>query len=762
MPVDGLDGARDVHWGVAYGSRISSMAELGAQRGLAGGGAGSAMSVPRQLPPTPAHFTSRAGELEALDGIADAGDEESGAAAQVAVVVGPGGVGKTALAVTWSVRNARRFPDGQLYADMRGFSPESAAAPQEALAAFLRALGVAPERVPVELAEQVTLFRTVTAGRRLLVVADNAASAAQVRPLVPASSGCMVVVTSRLRLDGLFSEGARFVELDPLPHAHAVELLTRAVGQPRVADQRQDVVELVRLCGRLPIALRVAGARLASRPRWSVARVVAELSDERSRLKRLSADGDTLVATTFDWSYQALPEHVARLYRLMSVCPGPDFGTEAVAAVGQSTLDQAVEAVQVLVDASLLEELELDRYRFHDLVRLHGRAQPDQERYEVLPRIGQWFLREMTRANMVVIPLRWRVSPVAEQLQGKPARFASGAAALQWLAGELPNVLAVLEDAVADHHDELAWQLCEALWELMLYRKLYPEWLRSHELGIVAAQRCGNRVAESRLRHQLGRAHLDLGQLEPAQEQTRRAVELAREANDVRNESAALQQLGMVSQARGDIDAAVALFAASLRLEQELGIDRGVALRHRRIGLALLQAGRDIDAARHLEAAAQLFTDIGDEKSEAQVALGLARIDARSGRPEVALRRLNQARRVLGGSGSAVYEADVLMALAEVAEGDRERETARGYLAEAVQLLREVGGAAFERARVALDAFDAADSGEGPQPSSGDQPQVGADRGELDVTAGENGDVAGVIAEQKLCGDGRGGEGEAG
>ncbi|WP_410633766.1 NB-ARC domain-containing protein [Amycolatopsis sp. cmx-4-83] len=697
-----------------------------------------------------------------MDRIVDAGDEESGTAASVAVVVGPGGVGKTALAITWSVRNARRFPDGQLYADMRGFSPESAAAPQEVLAAFLRALGVAPERVPVELAEQVTLFRTATAGRRLLVVVDNAVSAAQVRPLVPASSGCTVVVTSRLRLDGLFSEGARFVELAPLPHAHAVELLMRAVGQPRVADQRQDVVELARLCGRLPIALRVAGARLASRPRWSVARVVAELSDERSRLKRLSADGDTLVASTFDWSYQALPEHVARLYRLMSTYTGPDFGAGVVAAVGQLTLDQAVEVLQVLVDASLLEELDLDRYRFHDLVRLHGRAQPDQERYEVLPRVGQWYLQEMTRANMVVIPLRWRVSPVAEHLQGEPTRFASGAAALEWLAAELPNVLVVLEDAVAHRHDELAWQLCEALWELMLYRKLYPEWLRSHELGIVAAQRCGNRVAESRLRHQLGRAHLDLGRLEPAQEQTRQAVELARDAGDLRNESAALQQLGMVTQACGEIDMAVTLFAASLRLEEELGIDRGVALRHRRIGLALLQAGRDVQAARHLEAAAQLFTDIGDDKSEAQVALGLARIDARSGRPEVALRRLNLARRVLGASGSAAYEADVLMALAEVAEGDGQRRTARGYVAEAVELLREAGGAAFERARAALGALDAADRGKGPQGPPGDQPQVCADRDQLDVTAGDHGEVAGVIAEQQLRGDGRSDDGQAG
>lgn len=657
-------------------------------------------------------------------------------------------MGKTALAVTWAVRNSARFADGQLYADMRGFSADSAALPEEVMAAFLRAMGVTPEHVPVQLAEQMTLFRTVTAGRRLLIVVDNAASVAQVRPFVPASVGCMVVVTSRLRLDGLYSEGARSVEMDPLPQAQAVELLARAVGRPRVSDQQREVVELARLCGRMPIALRVAAARLASRPRWSVARVVAELSDERSRLKRLTADGDTVVTATFDWSYEALPEHVARLYRLMSAHPGPDFGSGVVAAVGQMTVEQAADGLQVLVDTSLLEELDSDRYRFHDLVRLHGRAQWDQECDEVLVRVGQWYLREMTRANLVVIPLRWRVSPVAEQLQHEPARFASDRAALEWLAAELPNVVVVLEDAVADRHDELAWQLCEALWELMLYRKLYPEWLRSHELGITAAQRCGNRVAESRLRHQLGRAYLDLGRLGRAEQETRRAAELAREVNDLRNESAALQQLGMVARDRGELESAVRLFTESLLLEQELGIDRGVALRHRRIGETLRQAGLDTEAARHLEAAAQLFAEIGDDKSEAQVALGLARIDARSGRPEAALSRLRQARGVLSRSGSAVYEAEVLLALAEVSDGDDQRGRARGYLAEAVELLSDVGGTALDRATAALRRLDEADRGEGVQPVPGDQPQEGADGGDLGGAGGDEGDISGVIAEQ--------------
>ena len=421
------------------------------------------------------------------------------------MLVGPGGVGKTGLAVTWGARHADRYPDGQLYADLRGFSPEAAVVPEEALGAFLRGLGVAPERVPLELAEQAALFRTRTAGKRLLVVVDNALSAAQVRPLIPASAGCTVVVTSRLRLDGLGSDGARFVDVTPLSQAQAVELVVRAVGRSRVAGELVEVAELASLCGRLPIALRVAAARLASRPRWQVARVVAELGDERSRLSRLSADGGAPVAAMFDWSYQALPLAAASLYRLLSEFPGASFDVEVAVAAAELTEQAASEGLQTLVDASLLEEIDDDRYRFHDLVRLHGRAQREDDRFEVVPRVATWLLDAMTRANMVVIPIRWRVSPVCDRYRDAPAAFGSGREALEWLDGRLPDVLAVLEEAAAQRHDELAWQLCEALWELFLHRKHFQRWLHSHEIGIAAARRRGNVVAESRLRCQRGR-----------------------------------------------------------------------------------------------------------------------------------------------------------------------------------------------------------------------------------------------------------------
>ncbi|WP_101606163.1 tetratricopeptide repeat protein [Amycolatopsis sp. BJA-103] len=680
--------------------------------------------IPRQLPPVPAYFTSRIAELEELDS-ATAGQERDSVdqLPAVTVVVGPGGVGKTALAVTWAVRNAGLFPSGQLYADLRGFSPETAVPPEEALGAFLRALGIPPERVPVELAEQAALFRTTTAGMRLLLVVDNAISAAQVRPLIPASSGCVVVVTSRLRLDGLHAEGARFVDMAPLPQEHAIELLTRSVGKSRVADELSDVTKLASLCGRLPIALRVAGARLASRPKWPVARMVAELRDERLRLTRLSPVGEASLTATFDSSYAVLPPHAARLYRLVSEHPGLTVEVGAAAAAARVSDDEAADGLQVLADASLLEEIGVRGYRFHDLVRLHARALPDDDRFEVVPRIAEWYLHRMTRANMVVIPMRWRISTVRARYEDSPPLFDTSVDALRWLDERLPDVIDLLEETFALGQDELAWQLCEALWELFLHRKHYQLWIRTHEVGIAAARRCANAVAEARLRCQLARAYLDLGRFDAAEIECSKAAELARGAGSRHNESVALDQLGMAAQGRGDFERAVEYFGESLVIEGELGIDRGVAQRHRRIGEALLQAGRTIDAARHLRLAQEMFNEVGDVKDEAKVTLSLAVIDARAGEITAAKRELGRAAAVLDQSGSAVYQSDVLMAFAEVAELEGDFAAARGQLTKALDLCRPIGGLRVEQARTRLAALDARrDRAQRPEPSAGEQP----------------------------------------
>ncbi|WP_460396035.1 ATP-binding protein [Actinophytocola sediminis] len=666
-------------------------------------------SVLRQLPPVAAHFTNRVAELAVLDEAAAV----SGAAglAGLAVLTGPGGVGKTALAVAWAARNADRYPDGQLYADLQGYSTEGAVHPEVILGRFLRALGLAPDRVPVELSEQATMFRSMTAGKRLVLVLDNALSAAQVRVLLPASARCMVVVTSRVRLEGLNGDGSRFVEVAPLPSTQAVELLSRSIGRQRAADQSSELRELASLCGGLPIALSVAGARLAARPRWAVARVVAELTDERQRLARLSSRGEVSVSAAFDLSYQTLPGGVARLYRLASEHPGPDFAAGVAAAAALTSEDEAEDGLQELVDVNLLEEIGPDRYRFHDLVRLHARAHADGEREAARRRIGDWFLHRMTRANMMVIPIRWRVATVCEQYRDAPALFASRQEAVEWLDAQLPNVLAVLTDAAQRGWDELAWQVCEALWELFVFRRHYREWIASHAVGIEAARRCGNAVAESRLRCQLGRAYLDLGRFDEARHESEHARVLAGQASDRRNESVALQQLGLAAEGLGDIEGALEYLTRSLLIEQELGIDRGVALRHRRIGEVLLGAGRDAEAAAHLEQARVVFAAQSDPRDEAQVLISLARVDSRAGHRDQAESRLAQALEVLSGLGSAIFHADVLIAYGEISHDHGDLDSARRYLSEALVLCRDLDGPQQERIHARLAALDQATSG---------------------------------------------------
>ncbi|MDS0140579.1 MULTISPECIES: tetratricopeptide repeat protein [unclassified Amycolatopsis] len=664
---------------------------------------------PRQLPPPPVYFVSRLDELADLDRLVDEHRSGSESRPGVAVLIGLGGVGKTALAVTWARNHAKRFKDGHLYADLSGSSDDPAAFPAVVLAGFLRALGVEPERVPVNPVEQVGLYRTLTADARrmLVVVIDNAVSVQQVRPLIPASAGCVVVVTSHRHLDGLYTEGAQFIEVPPLAPHDAEMLLIRLVGEERAHDRRA-VAELALLCGCLPITLHVVAARLATRRHWSVSRVVEQLRDERSRLAALDqlSDAETPVTAVFDWACQDLEPYALDLYRLLGRLPTRDFGIDLAAAVTEMAKPDIALVLQTLADASLVEEVAHGRYRFHDLVRLHARSQRADDGDEVLPRAARWYLQQMTRANLVVIPMRWRVSPVADDLAGEPPAFSSDAAALDWLAGELPNVLAVLEEAVLNRHDELAWQLCEAHWELMLYRKHYTEWLRSHDLGITAAERCRNAIAESRLHYQLGRAHLDLGQREPARTETQAAIELARRAGDRRNESAALEQLGRIAQDDHDFDTAIACFTDSLHIEDELGIPRGVASRHRRLGDVLLLVDRDDEAERHLLAAQQMFAELRSPKDEARTALGLARIDARAGRYDVADERLARARHVLSREASPTYEADVLRAQGDVAVRRGNIEQARRHLTEAVELVRDLGGVSLDLARAALDALE--------------------------------------------------------
>ncbi|MET9867659.1 NB-ARC domain-containing protein, partial [Streptomyces sp. NPDC006386] len=379
----------------------------------------------------------------------------------LAAVSGLGGIGKTTLALRWLHALRPQFPDGQLYADLGAQDPAGGVLPDEVLGRFLRALGVSAQDVPVTLAERTALYRSLTAERRLVVLLDDAATAAQVRPLLPAGRS-VTAVTSRGRMPGLTVDGCYPVHLEPLGPDAAMELLADTLPDDRVAAQPDAARLLVELCAGLPLAVRVAGARLAARPERRITTMVRALTEERDRLEVLAIDGDHDVRATLDLSYRTLPPRAARLYRLLGLHPGPEFGSAVAAAVltpegeatePDATEHEATELLEKLHDASLLLDRGEERHRFHDLVRLHaaGKAVEDespQERERAVRRIADHYLASATRAEEIIDPQHrtmardYGAGPVVVADVGDDAE-----AALDWLERELRNLMAVIRQA---------------------------------------------------------------------------------------------------------------------------------------------------------------------------------------------------------------------------------------------------------------------------------------------------------------------------
>jgi tetratricopeptide (TPR) repeat protein len=368
-------------------------------------------------------FAGREDELAALTGLLDQADQRAQATAVISAVGGTAGVGKTALAVHWARQVAPRFPDGQLYVNLRGYDVGSPMPPEDALAGFLRTLGVSGQDIPAGLDECAARYRSLLAGRRMLVLLDNARSAEQVRPLLPASAGCMTVVTSRDAMAGLVArERARRIELDLLPLPDAAGLLRMLIGERAAADPGATRA-LAEGCSRLPLALRVAAERAIATPGTSLASLVAELTDERRSLDLPDADGDprtadgdprTAVRAVFSWSYRHLPEAAARAFRLAALHPGPDLDVYSVAALTGGTLEQAGPLLGQLVRAGLIQPSgparnSGDRYTRHDLLRAYGRelamaADAESERRAALTRLFDYYLHAASAATSTLYP----------------------------------------------------------------------------------------------------------------------------------------------------------------------------------------------------------------------------------------------------------------------------------------------------------------------------------------------------------------------
>ncbi|MFE6982988.1 ATP-binding protein [Streptomyces griseus] len=685
---------------------------------------------PWQLPP-PVRITDRTEELRALETHRCRATQDGHPT--LAAVSGLGGVGKTAVALAWLHHLRPRFPGGQLYADLGAQAPDGPADPGEVVGRFLRALGVPTGQVPPALGERVALYRSLTAGRRLVVLLDDAATAAQVRPLLPAGR-CVTAVTSRRRMPGLSLDGGHVVHLEPLSTEAAVELLDATLADGRVAAQPEEARALVLLCAGLPLAVRIAGARLASRPRQNITAMVRALSEEHERLEALAIEGDHDVRAALDLSYQGLPPTAARLYRLLGLHPGREFG----APVARTLLGRdPVEALDALHDANLLvdvaEESGGERYRFHDLVRLHAAARAAQdesgdERTAALHRIGRHYLANTGRAEEIIEPGRAALErdfgrdagpgSVAEEDFGPVDGRTEAEAALDWLERELPNLMAVVRLARPMGAPELAWQLTDALWPLFPRRKLYREGTEAHQEGLLAAEEAGNGAAVCRMLTSGALGKLATGDHAEGLAMFERAAAAFLECGDALGHARTLNYRGLAHQRLGHLDRAAGFFARAATALPALGDLRAGALARFNLADVALSEGRYEDAVVDAEAARITLEAAGDTYNAARAA-GL------TGRACVGLGRLDRADAELSAALSALrtaagFEAArVLGGLAQLSERRGQPRQARLYYREALSLYSSAGrsrSADAVEAEARLGALDRPDPLESPGP----------------------------------------------
>ncbi len=646
---------------------------------------------PAQLPARAGHFTGRDQDLGLLDELL--GDDDRAPAVVISAIGGSAGVGKTALAVQWAHRIRDRFPDGQLFVNLRGYLSGPPLRPIEALAQFLRALGVAPAQVPLELDEAASMYRTLLADRRALVVLDNAHSAEQVRPLLPGSPGCLVVVTSRNRLAGLVAkEGAHRLTLGVLAPDEAIGLLSRILGARRVADEPDALAALARLCAYLPLALRIAAANLLDHPAQRIEDFVAQLS--KAQLAGLAVEGDEEAAVrgAFDVSYTKLDAGTRRMFRLLGLLPGPDVSAAAAAALAGAQADQAQVWLDRLVSAHLVEERAPSRYTFHDLLRRYAadRVGLDDfaEREAAERRLSDWYLAGVDAAARVVYPQMARL-PVPADLP--EMRYEDDTAGMAWLEAERANLVAAVVRAADDGPRQYAWRLGDALRGYFWLRRYGVDWQTVAQCALSAARAEGEVAGEAAAELSLANIDWSLGRARQAVEHCERALPLAHASGWRLGESAALNNLGSLYTELGDSERAIDSLNAALAIDRQLGWHAGMAMRLSNLGVAHEQLGRIELAASLYAEALEVYREIGSRDGQAQAEQHLGIAHRLLGRLEPAIAELTAVLSVYQEIGNRYGEAYCQADLADAYRDAGRYEEARAAATAAISLAGEIG-----------------------------------------------------------------------
>ncbi|HEY6311775.1 MAG TPA: BTAD domain-containing putative transcriptional regulator [Streptosporangiaceae bacterium] len=663
--------------------------------------------APAQLPADVTDFTGRDDQVKHLsDLLSSAGADGDDGAVRIALVAGSGGLGKTSLAVHAAHRVRGRFPDGQLYVDLLGATPQPLPA-ADVLARFLRDLGVDGREIPVDEDERAARYRTILAGRRVLIVLDNARDAAQVRSLLPGTASCAVLVTTRSRMADLAS--TRLVDLDVLDDDEALTLFTKVVGDERAAAEPEATAELLLACAGLPLAIRICAARLATRSGWTIQAMANRLRDTRRRLDELRV-GDLAVRASFQVSFTTLPASArpdgidpADAFRMLGLWHGPSISSAAAAALFGTTEDLASDALEILVDARLLESTSPDRYKFHDLLRVYAseRATADltePARDAAIGRLLEWYMRTADAAATAVSPYRYNM-PLDPGDEGpSPLRFSKVEDAVQWYDSERVNVVSATRQASASRLHEVAWRLPAPLFSLFNRRGNWADCIATHRIALESARQVrnlqgeawvlnnlgqalgfshmsegigyleqalairreiGDRIGEAQAANNLSDAYVVLGRTDEALDLLRRALDLSREVGYRFYEGVALNNLAEAYLDLGRPEEAIDCLLQARRTFTEIDLPHGVGYALHNLGRCYLLLTRDTEALGYLQEALVVHTANGDRHREAFTLRFLGTAQARLGLTADAQESWTRAAAIFDDLGDAAQAAEV-------------------------------------------------------------------------------------------------------
>ncbi len=588
------------------------------------------VAVPRQLPAAVGDFAGRAAQLDALTSMLEEAALPGGTVV-ISAIDGMAGIGKTALAVQWAHQVAGQFPDGQLYVNLRGFDPAGPPmAPAEAVRGFLEALGVPARRIPVSPDTQAALYRSLLAGRRVLVLLDNARDAGQVRPLLPGSAGCSVVVTSRNRLTSLIADGAHPLTVDLFTRTEARQMLARRLNADRIAAEPQAVDEIIARCAGLPLALSVVAAWAAVHPDFRLADLAEELRNAEGHLPALDpGEAAAGVTAVFSWSYQRLSDRARRLFRLLGLHPGPDITAPAAASLAAVPLADAGEMLRELADAHLITEHE-GRFTLHNLLRAYAAAQARAHPHatgaeEALRRTLDHYLHTAQAAWYRSYPHLQRSIRLARPLPGvTPEDIASYSAAWAWFTAEYPVLLAIIQLAAAAGDHTRAWQLPHTLVPFFERQAHWHDFTATHYTALTVAQDHADQLGQAHAHLGIGNARTRIGRLDEARPHLQQALRLFGALKDPAGQAAAYSWLGMTFQAQERYEEALPHLQKGVELARLGGYQRGIAAALNGLGWTHAlrgdaQRGDAEQALIYCQQSLDLFQDLGDRWAEAAV-----------------------------------------------------------------------------------------------------------------------------------------------